>query len=64
MNTTQKDRVRKLLKSRKWITASKINEVAGSNHGTRRARELRNEGFVLKTRRTPEGTQYRIAGVV
>lgn len=60
---TQKDKVRKLLKGRKWVTASRINEVAGSNYGTRRARELREEGFYLKTRTTNGKTEYRISGV-
>ena len=58
--TTQKGRVRKLLGSRKWIPASQINKVAGSPHGTRRARELRAEGWEIKTRRTGRETEYRV----
>lgn len=61
---TQKDEVRNLLKSRKWFTSTEINRAAGSPYGTRRARELREEGFVLKTRRTGSTTEYRIAGKV
>lgn len=61
---TQREAVKKLLKSRKWTTASKINKVAGSTSGTRRARELREEGFVLKTRNNGIETEYRIADKV
>lgn len=61
---TQKEAVRKLLKGRKWTTASAINRVAGSESGTRRARELREEGFQLKTRNNGIETEYRIAGTV
>lgn len=61
---TQKDRVRKLLRSRKWTTSTAINRAAGSESGTRRARELRNEGFLLKTRNNGTETEYRIAGTV
>jgi hypothetical protein len=59
---TQKEAVRKLLKSRKWTTTTAINRAAGSESGTRRARELREEGFILKTRNTGSETEYRIAG--
>lgn len=58
--TTQKGKVRKLLGSRKWIPASQINKVAGSPHGTRRARELRTDGWELKTRRIGSETEYRV----
>lgn len=59
--TTQLDRVETLLGSRRWIPVSQINEVAGSEHGTRRARELRTKrGWKLKTRRIGSETQYRV----
>lgn len=61
---TQKERVKDLLKSRKWTTATAINRVAGSESGTRRARELREDGFELKTRNLSGETEYRIAGKV
>lgn len=61
---TQKERVHSLLKSRKWTTATAINRAAGSENGTRRARELRTDGFILKTRNNGIETEYRIAGTV
>lgn len=60
----KKDAVRKLLKSRRWYTTDEINKAAKSEHGTRRARELRSEGFEIKTRFNPDKgkTEYRVTG--
>lgn len=58
---TQKEKVYGVLKSRKWTPASKINDAAGSPYGTRRARELREDGYTLKTRNLTGETEYRIA---
>lgn len=59
--TTQKSKVYDLLKSRRWTTASAINDAAGSESGTRRARELRTDGYTIKTRNLTGETEYRIA---
>lgn len=58
---TKKEAVYGILKSKKWIPASKINEAANSPYGTRRARELREDGYTLKTRNLTGETEYRIA---
>lgn len=58
---TQKQKVYDLLKSRRWKTATEINNAAGSESGTRRARELRTDGYNLKTRNNGAETEYRIA---
>lgn len=58
---TQKEKVYGILKSRKWTTASAINSAAGSDSGTRRARELRADGYTIKTRNLTGETEYRIA---
>lgn len=58
---TQKEKVYGVLRTRKWTSSTKINEAAGSQYGTRRARELRDEGFTLKTRNLTGETEYRIA---
>lgn len=61
---TKKQKVQKLLKSRKWYTSTELDRAAGGSKesGTRAARRLREEGYILKTRRTLTGTEYRIAG--
>lgn len=61
---TKKDRVKQLLKSRRWYTSTEIDQVAGGapESGIRAARRLREEGYELKTRRTGDETEYRIAG--
>lgn len=58
---TQKEKVYGVLKGRKWIKSATINTAAGSQYGTRRARELRDEGITLKTRNLTGETEYRIA---
>ena len=60
--STSKTRVRNLLKDRRWHTASEIDRVAGTPHGTRRARELRQLGYTVKTRRISGKTEYRVSG--
>lgn len=59
---TQKESVYNILKSRRWIPAGDINNVAGSESGVRRARELRQDGYEIKTRRSDGETEYRLVG--
>lgn len=61
---TQKEKVFDLLKTRTWVPAAKINKTVGTEHGTRTARRLREDGYILKTRRAGKQTEYRIAGKV
>lgn len=58
---SSKDKVRALLRSRKWYTSTEINNVAGTPSGTRRAREMRQDGYTVKTRRINGKTEYRVS---
>lgn len=55
MATTYKGRVAEYLveNAKTWIDSAIFTEVGGLN-GTRRLRELRAEGWSIKTRRNPE----------
>lgn len=59
---TQKEAVYSILKSRRWIPASEIMAVAGSESGLRRTRELRQDGYEIRTRRTNGEFEYRLVG--
>ena len=55
MSTTYKAAVAQTLvgNPKTWINTSTINEIGGPG-GTRRVRELRAEGWSIKTRRNPD----------
>jgi hypothetical protein len=63
---TQKEKAYNLLKSRKWTPMTKVIEVTGSLHGDRRVRELRADGYEIKTRKgnaaNRADTEYRLVG--
>lgn len=55
MNSTNKAAVAQTLvgNAKSWIDTATITEVGGPG-GTRRLRELRSEGWSIRTRRNPE----------
>lgn len=55
MATTNKGAVAQLLveTAKTWIASSTV-QIVGGPGGTRRLRELRSEGWSIKTRRNPE----------
>lgn len=63
--TTARQRVYNALKSRRWTPGYELTtpEVGGSE-GLRRLRELRAEGFEIKTRRMENSNafEYRLVG--
>ena len=58
---TKKEAVYNILKSRRWITRDELVGAAGES-GLRRARELREDGYEIKTRRSADGYEYRLVG--
>lgn len=56
---TVKETVFDILRSRRWITSVTIEDTAGPS-GLRRLRELRSEGYEIKSRRGEDGFEYRL----
>lgn len=56
---TRKQKVAKLLRSRRWITGTDLCDPdVGGSEGLRRVRELRADGATIKVRKT-EGSNVR-----
>lgn len=63
--TTARERVYNLLRSRRWTAGYDITSPqVGGSEGLRRLRELRSQGWEIKSRRMEHGNshEYRLVG--
>lgn len=60
--TTKKQLVYEALKGRRWLSGYDIEGMTG-DFGLRRLRELREDGYIIKSRRKENGEyEYRMTG--